>query len=112
MVVTPIEQVTANCGKKKITRTIQNSVKAYNDFKTTSGLDGSCTLLMPILFEYVDDFLPRLDDNVRNGLEGIMLFEGKNTPSLGAKFDSIKSLRQERGENFVISIHDNATPCK
>ena len=110
--VTPIEQVTVNCGKKKISRTIQNSVKAYTDIKTTSGLDGSCILLMPVLFECVDDFLPRLDEDVRNGLDGIMLFAGKNSPSLGANFDSIKSLRQEKGENFVISIHDNATPCK
>ena len=106
-----MEQVTVTCGKRKIHRAINNSVKAYNDLKMAN-LSESMTLLLPVLFEKANDFLGELEEDVRESLEGILLLGGREEISMGAQFDALRDIRQSRGDDFVIGVHENATPCK
>lgn len=108
--VTPIEQMTITCGRKKISRTNKNSVKAYNDLKAADGLDS--LLLFPAMFESADDNLVRMEQDMREPLDGVMLFDGQSSMSLGAQFDSARTLREARGDQFVIGMHENATPIQ
>ena len=108
--VTPIEQVTPSCGKRKIHRAISNAVKAYENIKQGPPLNS--LLLFPVLFESLDDNIwgrfPEAD--LRDSMDGMMIFAGQNQMSLAAKFDSVRNLRQTKGEAFLIGAHQNATP--
>lgn len=93
--VSPIEQVSPSCGKKKIVRVVRNAVKAYQDLK--EGVNLETCLLMPVLFESADEFMGRLDKSIRDNLDGVMLFGGLETISLGSQFDSVRTLRELKG---------------
>ena len=74
--MTPIEQVTSICGKRKIQRANINSIKSYNDIKSGGNLDS--LLLLPVLLSNVEDFMGRLDEDMRSTLDGVMLFGDRN----------------------------------
>jgi len=93
-------------------RATKHAAKAYLEIQDAGGLAVNTTLLFPLLMENADDFPANLDQEVRNSLEGVLLFEGRAELSLASKFDSLRNLRLTMGDDFVIGLHDNATPCK
>lgn len=112
MAVSPIEEVTKKCGQRTVFRALKNSLKIYNEMKEAAVVPTKTTLLLPVLFESVDDFLGMMDAEQRKNLSGVMLFGGSEDSSLAARFDVVRSLRQSMGENFILGLHENAKPCK
>ena len=70
-----MEQVTPDCGMRTIQRVLRNSLKTYVEIKLAANLD-SC-ILMPVLFEKADCFLGQLEEDMRETLDGVMLFGGQ-----------------------------------
>eukprot|EP00354_Favella_ehrenbergii_P002013 CAMPEP_0170472430 /NCGR_PEP_ID=MMETSP0123-20130129/14479_1 /TAXON_ID=182087 /ORGANISM="Favella ehrenbergii, Strain Fehren 1" /LENGTH=284 /DNA_ID=CAMNT_0010740729 /DNA_START=315 /DNA_END=1165 /DNA_ORIENTATION=- len=111
VIVSPIEQVTNKCGKRKVGRAIRNAHRTYADMRQAAQLQNS-KLLYPVLYEQADDFFAQLDADLRGTLDGVMLFNGLENLSLAARFDSVSNLRQSLGDNAIIGTHVNATPRK
>mmetsp|Transcript_27146 Transcript_27146/g.33745 ORF Transcript_27146/g.33745 Transcript_27146/m.33745 type:complete len:285 (-) Transcript_27146:34-888(-) len=109
VIVSPIEQVTNKCGKRKVGRAIRNAHRTYADMRQAAQLQNS-KLLYPVLYEQADDFFAQLDADLRGTLDGVMLFNGLENLSLAARFDSVSNLRQSLGDNAIIGTHVNATP--
>ena len=67
-----------------------------------------------MLFEHADDFYAHIDDETRSNLQGVLLFNGLDHLSLklGARFDSVRTLRQQIGDDAIIGMHENASPSK
>ena len=75
--VSPMEQVTPSCGKRKVHRAINNSIKSYENIKQGPPLNS--LLLFPVLFESLDDIWSRIPEaDLRDNMEGMMLFAGQN----------------------------------
>ena len=84
LAVSPIEQINKKSGKKTIGRAFRNSLKIYTEMKLAAVLPPQTKLLFPVLFDNADDFLNRMDADLRGSLEGVVFFGGLEDMSLGA----------------------------
>lgn len=94
--VSPMEQISVSCGKRKVGRATKQASRAYSDIHEAAELNSKTKLLYPVLFEHADDFYAHIDDETRSNLQGVLLFNGLDHLSLklGARFDSVRTLRQ------------------
>ena len=81
IVVSPMEQITAQCGKKKSQRANKNSLLAYQDLTTEVK---NTVLLLPVVLSSVDDFVNKVGQNVRQQMDGVMLCGGDDMIGLAS----------------------------